>query len=135
RVEGDAGARARAALSELEAGREKVARAAGDAVALEGALGELEETFERLTGTGATRRQGLVYAGRTLVYEDCVRDLELSIGADAMRSRFGLALAQVLVSARWYTYEVATRYRAALDRIYDQLSREAGAVIEYLAFY
>jgi len=52
-----------AALAELEAARDGVQRAAGSAPALAEALAAADATFERVTGTAATRRAGQTYAG------------------------------------------------------------------------
>jgi len=127
-------ARVRAVLDELETRRAAVARAAGDAPALDRALGELEAWFRKATGEEPTRRPGQTYGGRTLVYEDCRRDVELVIGRQ-IRARFGPALALVLTSARWFTHAVAARYRTLLERCYASLRRETGqSAVDYLRF-
>jgi len=83
----------------------------------------------------ATRKAGEMYAGRTLVYEDCRRDYELQLGR-AVLDQLGPPLALVLQSARWYTHEMATRVLGALDAVYDQLCRECGeTVIAYPRFF
>jgi len=113
------------ALDELVARREAVARAAGDAGALERAMSELEATFGRLTGREATRQAGKTYAGRSLVYEDCRRDVELVIGPPVL-DRIAPALRCVLTSARWFTHAVAVRFRARCEEAYEALRRETG---------
>lgn len=97
-------------LDELVAGRDAVAAAAGDADKVATALGALRDAFERVTDADATRRDGLVYAGRTLVYEDTRRDVDVTIGRpvlDALAAPLGLALD----SARWLVNDVTRRYR------------------------
>lgn len=122
-------------LDELERARDAVARAAGDSEALDDAIGALGSTFEKLTATRATRAFGQTYAGRTLVYEDCRRDLAFSLGPDFLQ-RQGPVLSMVLKSLRWYTHQVATAYRAALDQTYDALVTERGdPVVDYLRYW
>ena len=104
---GDVAVRARclAALDQLEQARAGVAGSAGDPDALEAALAALDETFESLTGASATRRAGEMYAGRTVCYEDCRRDLALQLGPDVV-AELGRALIPVLASSRWYCGEI-----------------------------
>lgn len=103
----DAGVRARclATLDQLEQARDGVTRSAGDPEALGGALAALDQTFESLTGTSATRRAGEMYAGRTVCYEDCRRDLALQLGPEVV-TELGRALVPVLASSRWYCGEI-----------------------------
>jgi hypothetical protein len=131
----DAAAPGLARLAELRAARDDIARSAGDWVALDVALAKLDETFTRITGAASTRRGGEMYAGRTLVYEDCRRDLAMTIGP-AVLERIAGPLSFVLQSARWYTFEIARRYREALLAIHRQLSTERGSpVVDFLSFW
>ncbi|WP_196452891.1 lantibiotic dehydratase [Planomonospora sp. ID82291] len=119
-------ARARASLDELVGARDAMAAAAGDAERLMEAQRELAETFERITGRPAVRRSGGVYAGRTLVYEDTVRDLGVRLGrkaTDALAAPLGL----VLDSARWLVNSVAERYEAGTRRLLDRETARTGA--------
>ncbi|HEX6290305.1 MAG TPA: lantibiotic dehydratase [Herpetosiphonaceae bacterium] len=113
-------------LEQLDAARGRVARAAGDPVALDRALDNLETTFTRITGTAATRAAGKMYAARTLVYEDCRRDLDLELGPDLLKT-LGPPLALLLTGARWFTFQVAQRFRTAFQEIYAELVRETGS--------
>lgn len=113
------------ALDELEAAFFKVKAAAGDAERIDESLGELEVTFNRLTGKAATRSAGKTYAGRTLVYEDCVRDAEINIGPEILAG-IGPALGLVLTSCRWFSYAVSQFYRKVLRNIYTSLAKSAG---------
>ncbi|HEX2225185.1 MAG TPA: lantibiotic dehydratase [Thermoanaerobaculia bacterium] len=115
-----------AALDELERGRQAVARAAGNADELDRALGELEASFTRLTGRGASQMGGRLYAGRTLVYEDCLRDLDLQLGAPFV-AEVAPALSMVLDSARWYTHYMAEGMRELFREVYAELSSQAPA--------
>ena len=105
-------AKALASLNELERARAAVADAAGDPNRLDLAMGALDAAFTRLTGAASTRNQGKTYAGRTLVYEDCRRDIEVEIGPEVIAA-MGPALTLLLTSARWLMHEVGERYRGA----------------------
>jgi hypothetical protein len=107
-------ARALAPLDELGDRLTAVAAAHGDPAALDGALAALDDSFVRATGRDSTRRAGESYAGRTLAYEDCRRDVALAIGP-SLRARLAGPLGLVLASARWYTHAIAGRYRAICD--------------------
>jgi hypothetical protein len=131
----DAAASALAHLAELRAARDSVAGSAGDSAALDVALTTLDETFTRITGAASSRRGGETYAGRTLVYEDCRRDIEMTI-SPAVLERIAGPLSLVLQSARWFTFEIARRYRDALIAIHRQLSTERGSpVVDFLSFW
>ncbi|HJR08152.1 MAG TPA: lantibiotic dehydratase [Pyrinomonadaceae bacterium] len=115
-----------AALTELETAREAVAAAAGDAERLDAALDELEAKFSRLTGTAATRNAGQTYGARSLIYEDCRRDVEVTVGAQVLQA-LEQPLALLLQSARWVTFEVAARYRKTFANIYAELVKKGGS--------
>ena len=113
-------------VDELTCARDRVTHAAGDPVAVAGALAELGETFERLTGTPARRRDGEFYAGRTLVYEECVSDRRTLLSED-MLAEIGPVLHALLMSARWLTTEVVRRFIAWADGVVaDEASATAG---------
>lgn len=123
-----------AVLDELVRGRDAVALATGKADELERALRELEATFTRATGKAPTRGNGQLYAGRTLVYEDCRRDLDLELGAPFLAD-LGPALSLVLTSARWFTHYLGTSHRAMFARIFAELSAQTGsAQLDVLTF-
>jgi hypothetical protein len=124
----DEGLRQRAfcALAELDAARRQVVSAAGDAEKLDHALENMEATFTRLTGLASSRAAGKMYAGRTLVYEDCLRDIEVDVGPQII-STLGPPLALLLTSARWLTYELASSYRILFWNIYERLVIEEGS--------
>jgi hypothetical protein len=110
-----------ASLDELEAARAAVAHAAGDALALERALEGMEATFTRLTDTGCTRRHGETYAARTLLYEDCHRDVTLELGGPLL-SRLGPPLSLALAAGRWAIAEMGRRYLEEFERAYRELA-------------
>ena len=113
-------------LVELEAGRDQVVRASGDPEKLHKALHELDATFERITATASTRQAGKMNAARTIVYEDCRRDLQVAVGPELLEHLSG-PLSLLLASARWFTFEVAQYYRRIFKEVFEQLAREANS--------
>ncbi len=85
----------------------------------------LNECFEKLTGAASSRAGGQAYAGRTLVYEDCIRDVELELG-EALVASVSTPMLLVLQSARWYCAEISQRFYAEFRRVYEELSAELG---------
>jgi hypothetical protein len=114
-----------APLEELVAARARVAAAAGHADALDTALDDLEARFVRLTGAAVTRHHGAIHGGRTLIYEDCRRDVALTLGPEPI-SRLGPPLALVLASARWFTHTAARRVTAGIEKLLNELQRKTG---------
>lgn len=114
------------ALDELDKHRTTVAQASGNAERLDHAIGDMEAYFMRVSGQTATRSAGEMYAARTLVYEDCRRDVEVELGPDFLR-HLGPPLSLMLHAGRWYTYETAKFYRAAFSRVYHELAKAQGS--------
>ncbi|MGW0436010.1 amino acid adenylation domain-containing protein [Micromonospora sp. NPDC003197] len=114
-----------AALDRLEQARDAVAAAAGDADRVGAALAELEQTFTELTGAAPTRRAGRVYAGRTLVYEDCRSGTEVSLSPE-LTATLWPALSLLLESARWFTFAGAALFRRACVERYQELVARTG---------
>lgn len=106
-------------LSDLEDARRLVAAAAGDADRLDVSLADLEATFTR-TAAPDSRSQSGPYVRRALVYEDCCRDVDVSIGGEVLDA-LGPPLALLLCSARWLTYESLRRSTERFHAIYDEL--------------
>ncbi|HST23402.1 MAG TPA: lantibiotic dehydratase [Blastocatellia bacterium] len=123
--ESDLRDRALGALDGLEAAREGVAMAAGDPVILNEALENLERTFTQLTGIACTRAEGKTYGARTLLFEDCRRDLELEIGPSLIES-FAKPLSLLLTSARWITFQAAATLREKLQQVYAEMVCKSG---------
>ncbi len=122
-------------LDELESGRRAVSEAAGNPGALDRALEGLEDKFSQLSGLAPTRGAGATYAGRTLVYEDCQRDLEMTIGPDLIRE-LDAPLQLLLKSARWFTFEAAKIVRRMFKETYDELVAAGGStVVDGVAFW
>ncbi|MGY3519449.1 lantibiotic dehydratase [Micromonospora sp. PTRAS2] len=110
-----------AGLDRLTAARDAVA-AAGDPDRLAAALAALNAAFTAATGESATRHGGQMYTGRTVVYEETTRDLEVAVGS-AVLDALAAPLAIVLRAARWLTAEIG----AACERVLGELHAELAA--------
>ena len=123
------------ALDQMEAARKAIGDVNGDPEALDQAFQNLESTFTRLTGLEATRSAGMTYAARTLVYEDCRRNVDVKIGPEVINA-FTPALSLLLTSARWITLEAAHRFSEAFKRIHDELSKkERSSSVDFGSFW
>jgi Lantibiotic dehydratase, N terminus len=113
-------------LDRLEAARDAVVAARGDAVAA--ALDELDAAFEAVAGRPALRRADDSGGGRTVVYLDCMRDLDLTLGPpvlDELRN----ALPPVLHASRWWCGRVFDR---AQRRLCDIAHERSGPIAPML---
>ena len=109
--------------------RDEVAAASGDAVRVRQAMAGLAATFEEVTGSPATRRAGQTYAGRTLIYQDSVRDVQVELG-QAVTKALAAPLGLVLDSARWLVNEIMNRYRELFAELVDsEMARNGGAPV------
>jgi Lantibiotic dehydratase, N terminus len=124
--------RALATVRPLLAARDRVAAAAGDDVALEAALAELAGCFTAITGVVGERHAGKMYAGRTLVYEDTVRDARVILGP-GLREQLTQPLRLLLDSARWLVAEIGEQYDQLLHHLYDRRVAQTGAAAVPLA--
>lgn len=115
-----------ATLARLEEAHMAVAHAAGDVDRLDWGLEHLERTFTELTGKAASREDGKIYAARTLIYEDCRRDIDVELGP-ALLEELSRPLTLLLTSARWLTYNAARLYQAAFREAYQELARKANS--------
>lgn len=122
------------ALDQLEAARDRVNQASGNFAQLDAALGELDAVFVKLTGKSSTRSSGKIYAARTLIYQDCRRDLDLEIGRKVI-ARLGAPLSLLLKSARWFTFESALLYRREFERLHAKLSSKKGPAVGLIDFW
>src|SRR5579859_4405724 len=127
----DPGARAAALapVDRLVRARDAVAATDGDPDGLARALAGLAETFEQVTGAASTRRAGENYAGRTLVYQDSVRDVRVVLG-EAVTGALAAPLGLVLDSARWLVNDITDRYRLLFADLLDrEAARRGGAPV------
>lgn len=124
-------------IDELDAARQRVERATGSADRLDEALGQLDQEFARLTGRASSRAEtaGQMYAGRTLVYQDCGRDVDAVIGREVLTS-MAKPLSLLVTSLRWLTHRAAELYREALQRVYDEVSARTGTTsVDLMLFW
>src|SRR5580693_10510526 len=115
----DARAAALEPVDQMIRARDAVAGTAGDPARLRTALAGLAETFEQVTGAPSTRRAGANYAGRTLVYQDAVRNVRVEVG-DAVTRALAAPLGLVLDSARWLVNDITGRYRVLFADLLDR---------------
>ncbi|MET8248151.1 lantibiotic dehydratase [Streptomyces sp. NPDC005202] len=94
-----------AVLAELDRLRDGIDRA-DSAEELVEALDRLDDFFVRTTGQAASREEGKAYAGRTLCYQDALRDCRIRLGRDFLD---GIArpLALVADAADWFGNRLA----------------------------
>jgi Lantibiotic dehydratase, N terminus len=121
----EARAAALAPVDQMITARDALAATDGDPEGLARALAGLAETFEQVTGSPATRRAGENYAGRTLVYQDAVRDVRVELGQAVTRA-LAAPLGLVLDSARWLVNDITDRYREYFADLLDRESARAG---------
>jgi hypothetical protein len=114
--------------------RDAVAASAGDAVKLRQALSSLAVVFEEVAGSASTRRPGELYGGRTLVYQDAVRDVRVELGA-AVTGALARPLGLMLDSVRWLINEVTAGYRVLFAQLLDrEIARAGGAPVPLQRF-
>lgn len=116
-------------LSALEAARDRVAASAGSDVDVGTSLSALAARFEQMLGTSARRHLGEAYGGRGLVYEDCVRNVEVVLGDDIL-TRIQPSLDLILQSGRWFVGEVVHWYETALSQRLSALTNGADGPAE-----
>jgi hypothetical protein len=122
-------------LYQLEQAREEIQQSLHDPDLLEKTLENANQTFTRLTGKQATRFAGKMYAGRTLVYQDCCRDLDMTIGGD-VAALLADPLSIILDGARWLTQEAALVFRGIFKDAFRKLAAKTGHdTVELLQFW
>jgi len=113
-------------LDQFELARKKVEDSAGSPPHLNLALKELEELFENITRTSGHRNPGRAYGGRTIVYEDCRRDLTARIAPELLAPAVP-ALALLLRGFRWLVHSMALEFNRLFHQTYDELTARLGA--------
>lgn len=122
-------------LSRLDMLRENVSRAVGDAQQLDRALEDLDTGFTELTGKSCSKSGGAMYASRTLIYQDCQRDLDVEIGPEIIAS-LSAPLSLLLTAVRWFTYHAALDYCEAFTGIYNELlQKNQCGTVDFLQFW
>ena len=113
-------------LDNLESARREVAASAGNPDQLNRALQQLERVFHEITKVPGQRNPGLTYGGRTLVYEDCQRDLSLKITAEFLQPVVP-ALSLLLKSLRWLMQSTGLAFVTIFRQVYEELAAARGA--------
>lgn len=123
----DAGLRERAIgyLDQLERARKKVEDSAGNPLQLNLALKKLEELFENIAQTSRHRNPGRTYGGRTIIYEDCQRDLAFRISPEFLAPAVP-ALAILLRGLRWLLHSMAMEFHRLSVETYEELAARLG---------
>ena len=111
----DAAARERglAALDRLERALDAVAQAPPES--LRQALAALDVIFSELTGRAPVRNPGRAYGARTLVYIDCMRDLDVTLGRTLV-SEIAPALQVLFEAGRWYSGQVNELGKSVIEQ-------------------
>lgn len=117
-----------ARLDDLDRAVEAVISAAGDPPALLAALDRLADRFGAITGRAGHRDKPGTPLGRAMVYEDCRRDLDVTIGADLLDD-LRTPLALVLDTARWFLAEIGAEVERDLARHYRSLRNRGGGPV------
>ena len=107
-------------LDRLEAARNEVAAAAGP-LELNDALQNAERVFEEIASVPGHRNPGMTYGARTLLYEDCQRDLTLRITPDLLNPIVP-ALSLLLESLRWFMQSMAREFHRLFRETYHELA-------------
>ncbi|MEU4570269.1 lantibiotic dehydratase [Micromonospora sp. NPDC023956] len=123
-------------LARMLTAREAIRTAMVDAAPdrLVTAMRELDRVFVEETGAAATRHEGKAYAGRTLVYHDARRDVELVLGAEVYAAL--RPIETLLASARWLTYQVGRGVTGVLRDIASTIiDRNGGGPLDLSTFW
>lgn len=107
-------------LDRAEAARQAVADSAGNPVQLREAMKNLENTFEEITLRRANRNPGSTYGARTLVYEDCQRNLALRITPELLSPAIP-ALSLLFQGLRWLMQSMVIEFHGLFHQTYEEL--------------
>jgi hypothetical protein len=117
-----------ARLDTLDRAVEGVRSAVGDPPSLLAAVERLEGEFGSLAGRAGRRDKPDRQFGRALVYEDCRRDLDVTIGADLL-DELRAPLAIVLDTARWFLAETGVEVERDLRARYRSLRSRSTSTV------
>jgi len=110
-------------LDALEAARDRV-QDSTSAGTLADALTSMDKLFEGITGAASERNKGRTYGGRTLVYHDSARDIDIVLGDDLVTATRPLSL--LGRAARWYCSRLGEEARDSLRDVYRRASASHG---------
>lgn len=113
-------------VQNLLAHRTNLTASMGDAESLRQSFESMNRSYSEASGSDSQRRSGEMYAARTLVYEDTMRGVDVTIGG-AVMEELSRTLPLVLDSARWLAWRIAKEYEALLSRKYQQLVKKGGS--------
>jgi hypothetical protein len=114
-------------LDLLEAARDHLRESAG-AGELADALTSMDELFGRITGAASIRNEGRTYGGRTLVYPDSSRDIDIVLGDDLVGGTRPLRL--LSRAARWYCSRLGEEARDTLREVYERTVAKHGRPVD-----
>jgi lantibiotic biosynthesis dehydratase-like protein len=92
------------------------------------ALTSMDELFERITGGASSRNQGRTYGGRTLVYHDSARDIDIVLGHDLVAAARPLTL--LSRAARWYCSRLGEEARDTLRGVHQRAVAKHGRPVD-----
>ena len=81
----------------------------------------IEIVFKEITNAPGNRNPGATYGGRTVVYEDCQRDLAIRITPELL-SPIVPALSLLLKSLRWFMQSTALEFQRLFTQTYRELA-------------
>jgi len=114
-------------LDSLETARDQV-RDSTSAGPLADALTSMDELFERITGAASTRHEGRTGGGRTLVYHDSSRDIDIVLGDDLIAATRPLKL--LSRAARWYCWRLGEEARDTLRDVHRRAVARHGRPVD-----
>ncbi|MGP0019708.1 MAG: lantibiotic dehydratase [Candidatus Sulfotelmatobacter sp.] len=97
-------------------------------------LETLDAAFETATGKHSSRLDGKQYAARTLVYQECRRDVRVSLSTKLV-AELMQPLSLILCGARWFTHQLGVTYRRTLQDVYEKLVATKGSSIIDMVSY
>jgi Lantibiotic dehydratase, N terminus len=114
-------------LDSLEAARDQV-RDSTSAGTLADALTSMDELFGRITGAASERNEGRTYGGRTLVYHDSARDIDVVLGDDLVAASRPVRL--LSQAARWYCSRLGEEARDTLRDVFERTVAKYGRPVD-----
>jgi hypothetical protein len=114
-------------LDSLESARDRV-RDSTSAGRLGDALTSMDGLFERVTGAAPTRNAGRTFGGRTLVYHDSSRDIDIVLGDDLVAAARPLRL--LSRAARWYCWRLGEEARDTLRDVHRKAVAKHGRPVD-----
>ena len=115
-------------LDSLEVARDRVRDSTSSAGKLADALTTMDELFERITGGASSRYAGRSFSGRTLVYHDSSRDIDIVLGDDLVAATRPLRL--LSRAARWYCWRLGEEARDALRDVHRRAVAKHGQPVD-----